>query len=205
MNKILVISSNQALKNLLTNQQEFEFIFIDDQTKIDQFDGDLQKEIALLILDQEASFESKVINFALSKNLPIISLSENQDNLLGIKNLTHLPKPIRIPELLAIIIKIITNQESKIVNYKNCQINFQTRIVAKNQNEVKLTELESNLLKYLITHSDNLSKNDILTEVWHYKNLENINDTGIVEVTINKLRKKLRALSDIDLLGPIQL
>ncbi len=205
MNKILVISSNQALKNLLTNQQEFEFIFSDLQEKIAEIDNELPKEIILVIIDQEISLESKIIDLILSKNLPVISMLKNQGYLSQIKNLTTLPKPIRILELSTMITKIIVNQEPKIIDYKNCQINFQTRIITKNQNEIKLTELESNLLKYLISHGDNPSKNNLLIQVWNYKNLENINDTGIVEVAINKLKKKLREIGGADLLDSIQL
>jgi hypothetical protein len=205
MNKILVISSNQALKNLLTNQQEFEFIFIDDQKQIGQFDDDQKNAIKLLIIDQEISCESKIIDFILSKNLAAISLLKNQADLLPIKNLTTLAKPIRIVELSIIITQIITSQEPKIVSYKNCQINFQTRIIRKNQIEVKLTELETNLLKYLIEHGQNISKNQLLLEVWKFKNLENINDTGVVEAAFNKLRKKLKELGDKDLIVQLQL
>ena len=145
MNKILVISDNQALKNLLTNQQEFEFIFIDDQEKIEQFFDDPQKwqngAITLLIIDHKISSQQFCTKFALPKNLPVISLLENAGEALTIKNLTTLTKPFKIIDLLAIITKIIANQEPKIINYKNCQINFQTRTVCYNQNEIKLTEL----------------------------------------------------------------
>jgi DNA-binding response OmpR family regulator len=205
MNKILVISNNQALKNLLTNQQEFEFIFIDDQEKIEQFDDALQKAITLLIIDHKISSQQFATNFALTKNLPVISLLENEGETLLIKNLTTLTKPFRIIDLLAIITKIIGSQEPKIINYKNCQINFQTRTVFCNQNEIKLTELESNLLKYLVEHSQNISKNELLIEVWKLKNLENINDTGVVEAAFSKLKKKLKELGDNDLLTQIQL
>ena len=217
MNKILVISNNQALKNLLTNQQEFEFIFIDDQEKIEQFFDDSQNyqtgAITLLIIDYKISSQQFLAKFALPKNLPInlpinlpvICLLENSGENLPIKNLTTLTKPFKIIDLLAIITKIIANQEPKIINYKNCQINFQTRTVCYNQNEIKLTELESNLLKYLVEHSQNISKNDLLIEVWKVKNLGNINDTGVVEAAFNKLKKKLKELGDNDLLTQIQL
>jgi DNA-binding response OmpR family regulator len=209
MNKILVISGNQALKNLLTNQQEFEFIFIDDQEKIEQFVDDSQNwkngAITLLIIDHKISSQQFCAKFALPKNLPVISLLENAGEALPIKNLTILTKPFKIIDLLAIITNIITNQEPKIINYKNCQINFQTRTVCYNQNEIKLTELESNLLKYLIEHSQNISKNELLIEVWKVKNLENINDTGVVEAAFNKLKKKLKELGNNHLLTQIQL
>ena len=41
--------------------------------------------------------------------------------------------------------------------------------------------------------------------MWKVKNLENINDTGVVEEAFNKLKKKLKELGNNDLLTQIQL
>lgn len=204
MNKILVISDNQALRTLLTSQEELEFIFIDNKEQVNQFDNNMQTGIALAIIDLQLPNNSKIIDFLTLKNLPIISLITNQPILAKIKNLTIMPKPISIGSLLNNITKMISDQELKTIDHQNCQINFQKRTVTKNDREIKLTELENNLLKYLINHNNKISKNNLLTEIWSYKNLENINDTGTVEVTLNKLKKKLKEI-DSNLLSKIEL
>jgi len=70
-------------------------------------------------------------------------------------------------------------------------INKEAKSVYKNNEKIKLTKMEFNLLIFL-TSKTNLciSRNTILKEVWSYTT-ENYKDTRVVDVHICRLRKKL--------------
>ena len=80
------------------------------------------------------------------------------------------------------------NQENEYAEYhlKN------TKQIQKNNVNIKLTGIEFNLLQLLITNAGkNLSRIDILNNVWGYKP-ERAIDTRLVDLYIFRLRSKLK-------------
>ena len=71
------------------------------------------------------------------------------------------------------------------------KIDLHTRIVSKNNLKIKLTDIEYNLLEFLIENSGNkLSRVQILSNIWGYTP-ERYVDTRIVDVYIARLRTKI--------------
>jgi len=68
--------------------------------------------------------------------------------------------------------------------------------------EVVLTQREYDLLKYLIERKGTVcSRNNIIEEVW---NIHFEYDTGVIDVFINAIRKKLNLNKDIELIKTIR-
>lgn len=189
MPKILVLSENEALKDLLKKNEDCEFDFKNNEEDLNNLLSQNQESHSLLIVDKNIS-DLQLISLINSKNIPIILLSNDQPLL----NKYHkLNKPFHISNLLEIINSITKNKEKKIFYLGDCEINLEARFIRKENSvdEVKLTELETKILDFLLKENDK-SKNNILRQVWNYKNSKEMTDTGIVEVTINKLRKKIK-------------
>ena len=171
MKKILFLTNSEVLQNLVTKNQNYEFEFVNNQENLNKILQERSAAFSLLILD-ETIFET-------NSALPTIFLR----------------KPIHLTELFGKIEDLLSNQEKKIFNLGNCTINLEARFIKNDKEEIKLTELEAKILDFFLDdNSGDKNKIRILQEVWNYKNRDQMTDTGIVEVTINKLRKKLKDL-----------
>jgi DNA-binding response OmpR family regulator len=194
MKKILFLTNSDALQTLALKNKNYEFEFVCDEKKLNKI---LQKKISLekvdyslIILDEKVS-QASLINFT---NLPIISLVAEQQNFNA---LTYSSKPIHITEFFNEIEILIQNQQRKIFKIDDCIFDFEARFIKKDnhQQETKLTELEAKILIFFLEKkAEEKTKAQLLQEVWSYKNTSQMTDTGVVEVNINKLRKKLKEL-----------
>lgn len=147
-------------------------------------------KFSLLILDEIVSD----VAFFNSLNLPVISFVKEQT---GFEQIHFLNKPVRITELFTKIDDLLKTQQRKIINLGDFTINFEARLIQNSQNfqEIKLTEIEAKILEYFIEKSEaERNRINILENVWNYTNAAQMTDTGIVEVSINKLRKKLKEI-----------
>lgn len=104
----------------------------------------------------------------------------------------YITKPFSFNELHARV-KAVTRRShtmNEVLNFGEIILDLTTRKVrSKNQVEIKLTEKEFDLLKYLITNKGTiLSKEQLCLAVWE---LNFVPPTNICEATIKNLRKKL--------------
>ena len=111
----------------------------------------------------------------------------NKDNILLLEKL-----PLKIEKLLDKIntqlIKIKYNYQSKL-RIKNYFINLNSRIISKQNNELKLTEREIDIILFLNENKLPQSVDILQKEVWgHSFDLE----THTVETHIYRLRKKIK-------------
>jgi DNA-binding response OmpR family regulator len=104
----------------------------------------------------------------------------------------YITKPFSFDELHARV-KAVTRRShtmNEALNFCEITLDLTTRKVrTKNQTEIKLTEKEFDLLKYLITNKGTiLSKEQLCLAVWE---LNFVPPTNICEATVKNLRKKL--------------
>lgn len=182
MKKILFLTDSEALKNLVSKNQDYEFEFISDENAISQ-----NSDFSALILDQVIS----KTDFVNSLVLPVISFCQEQKDL---NNIHFLSKPLHITSLFAKIEELTEEPDKKTFRLGDCIIDLTSRFVRKDGGvEIKLTELEAKILDFFLKDPGaQKTKDRILQEVWNYRYTGQMADTGIVEVTINKLRKKLK-------------
>jgi DNA-binding response OmpR family regulator len=180
-------------------------------------DGQQGLEIAL-----KQSFDLILLDWMLPKNTglevcktlrnknihtPIIFLTAKdtlQDTIEGLKAGAndYIKKPFAFEELLERIkIHFRNNLESKILTLGNILINLNKYQVFVNEKEIDLTNREFQLLCYLVVNKGIVCTRDkIIEDVWdiHFEY-----DTGVIDVFINALRKKLN-LSKEELIKTIR-
>ena len=124
-----------------------------------------------------------------NSNIRFKSASVNIDkrNILVFDNF-----PIQLNKLIdKINIQLIKQKydyQSKI-RIKDYNLNFNSRIISKNSNELKLTEREIDIILFLKNQTEPKTIDILQKEIWHYSSdLE----THTVETHIYRLRKKLK-------------
>ena len=140
---------------------------------------------------------------------PIIFLTAKdtiQETIAGLKAGAndYIKKPFSFEELLERIRVQLRAVGNEIPELKlgTIVINKQTHQVFNNGIEVSLTQKEFSLLEYLIVNKDKVcTRNEIIEDVW---NIHFEYDTGVIDVFINSLRKKLNLKKEEDYIKTIR-
>ena len=148
-------------------------------------------------------------NIRLEKNnLPIIFLTAKdtvQETIEGLKAGAndYIKKPFSFDELLERIkIHFRTKDEIKVLTLGNITIDKSKFQVFVDNKEVSLTQREFELLEYLIKNKGQVcTRTNIIEDVWdiHFEY-----DTGVIDVFINSIRKKLNLTKDQELIKTIR-
>ena len=142
------------------------------------------------------------------KNTPIIFLTAKdtvQETVEGLKSGAndYIKKPFSFEELLERIkIHFRTKDESQIFTLGNITLDKNKFQVLIDQTEVSLTHREFELLAYLIKNKGSVcTRTKIIEDVWdiHFEY-----DTGVIDVFMNAIRKKLNLTKDQDLIKTIR-
>ncbi len=104
----------------------------------------------------------------------------------------YIKKPFSFEELLERIRIHFRNRQEDVIRCQgNVKMNVSARQVFVDKEEVQLTVREFDLLLYLMEHKGSVcSRDDIIRDVWGIKFQY---DTGVIDVFMNSLRKKLSA------------
>ncbi|MDA6071766.1 response regulator transcription factor [Flavobacterium sp. AC] len=139
---------------------------------------------------------------------PIIFLTAKdtvQETIEGLKAGAndYIKKPFSFEELVERIKIHFRNQkESELLTLGTIKIDLLKHIVYKNDEEIALTQREFELLKYLIQNKGKVcTRNQILKDVWEI-NFEY--DTGVIDVFMNAIRKKLNLKIEEDYIKTIR-
>ncbi len=139
---------------------------------------------------------------------PIIFLTAKdtvQETIEGLKAGAndYIKKPFSFEELLERIKIHFRNQsQPEILKLGPVKINLAQYIVSVNENEVNLTQREFELLRYLVQNKGKVcTRTQIIEDVWdiHFEY-----DTGVIDVFMNAIRKKLNLNKDEDLIKTIR-
>jgi DNA-binding response OmpR family regulator len=148
-------------------------------------------------------------NIRLEKNnLPIIFLTAKdtvQETIEGLKAGAndYIKKPFSFDELLERIkIHFRTKDEIKVLTLGNISLDKSKYQVFVDNNVVSLTQREFELLEYLIKNKGQVcTRTNIIEDVWdiHFEY-----DTGVIDVFMNSIRKKLNVTKDQELIKTIR-
>ena len=205
--KILIIEDEKPISNIIKFNLEKEGFTVD--TAYDGQDG-LSKALMgkpdLILLDVMLPL---LDGFQVCKrvretsSVPILMLTakeEEVDKVLGLELGAddYITKPFGMRELIARIkanirrtdfLESTKNEPADLKEYGSLHIDMNRYEVTKNGTPVVLTLREFELLKYLAERENKVfSREQLLEEVWGY---EYYGDIRTVDVTINRLRKKL--------------
>lgn len=140
--------------------------------------------------------------------IPIIFLTAKdtvQETIEGLKTGAndYIKKPFNFDELLERIkVQLRDTKEQEILTLGPIEINLQRHAVTVNKTEVSLTQKEFDLLSYLVKNKGNVcSRTQIIQDVWdiHFEY-----DTGVIDVFMNAIRKKLNLKVDEDYIKTIR-
>ncbi|TDE05590.1 response regulator transcription factor [Flavobacterium hiemivividum] len=139
---------------------------------------------------------------------PILFLTAKdtvQETIEGIKAGAndYIKKPFSFEELVERIKIHFRNQnEQDILTLGTIQIDIAKHVVLSHEREVQLTNREFNLLCYLVKNKGKVcTRNQIIEDVWdiHFDY-----DTGVIDVFINAIRKKLNLKIEEDYIKTVR-
>ena len=167
-----------VLHNILNEIKNLLSFDIQNYPTEDDFLKELNKNNSLskstIITNSKVKFKSASVNI-------------DKRNILVFDNF-----PIQLNKLIDKInihlIKQKYDHQSKI-KIKDYNLNFNSRIISKNDNELKLTEREIDIILFLKNQTEPKTVDILQKEIWHYSSdLE----THTVETHIYRLRKKIK-------------
>jgi two-component system OmpR family response regulator len=140
--------------------------------------------------------------------LILSALSEVDDRILGLKSGgdDYLVKPFSIGELLARMDAIIRRTQDSlnenILSLGDLQMNLLSHKVTRGEKIIMLQPREFKLLEYLMRHSNQVVTRTMLLEnIWDYHFDP---QTNVIDVHISKLRQKIDANCEVQLLRTIR-
>lgn len=210
---ILIIEDEIGIINFLKQGLEEEGYMISYATNGEEgLEKALNASIDLILLDW---MMPKMTGLAVCKairlkneTIPILFLTAKdtvQETIEGLKAGAndYIKKPFSFEELLERIkIHFRLKNETTILTLGDIKLNLSTYQVFNDQNEIILTQREFELLQYLIKNKGTVcTRNKIIEEVWdiHFDY-----DTGVIDVFINAIRKKLNLTKDQELIKTIR-
>ncbi|MEK8179908.1 response regulator transcription factor [Flavobacterium buctense] len=140
--------------------------------------------------------------------VPIIFLTAKdtvQETVEGLKSGAndYIKKPFSFDELVERIkVQLRDQPENEILTLGPVEINLQKHQVTVNKKEVSLTQKEFDLLHYLVKNKGTVcSRTQIIQDVWdiHFEY-----DTGVIDVFMNAIRKKLNLKVEEDYIKTIR-
>ena len=167
-----------VLHNILNEIKNLLSFDIQNYPTEEEFLKDLNKNNSLskstIITNSNVRFKAATVNI-------------DKRNILVFDNF-----PIQLNKLIdKINIQLIKQKydyQSKI-RIKDYNLNFNSRIISKNSNELKLTEREIDIILFLKNQTEPRTIDILQKEIWHYSSdLE----THTVETHIYRLRKKIK-------------
>lgn len=139
---------------------------------------------------------------------PIIFLTAKdtvQETIEGLKAGAndYIKKPFSFEELVERVkVHFRNKKQLETLTLGNITMDLTRHIVLKGEEEISLTQREFELLAYLIQHKGKVcTRNQILRDVWEI-NFEY--DTGVIDVFMNAIRKKLNLKIEEDYIKTIR-
>jgi DNA-binding response OmpR family regulator len=211
--KILIVEDEIGIANLLKDgleEEGYEVLIANDGKK--GYDISQNQKIDLILLDWTLP---KMTGIEVCKSIrktdtkvPIIFLTARdtvQETIEGLKAGAndYIKKPFSFDELVERIkIHFRTNKESDELTLGSIRVNKAKYQVFLDDVEVIFTQREFELLAYLIKNKGTVcTRNQIIEDVWdiHFDY-----DTGVIDVFMNAIRKKLNLGKDQDLIRTIR-
>lgn len=211
--RLLIVEDEIGIQNFLKQGLEEEGFSVDTASNgkegLDKF---LAYEYDLILLDwmmpQLSGLELCTKIRQTNSHTPIIFLTAKdtlQETIEGLKAGAndYIKKPFSFEELLERIkIHFRNALEQKVLKLGKITLDIEKHQVFINEKEVSLTQREFELLEYLIKNKGKVcTRTNIIEDVWdiHFEY-----DTGVIDVFMNAIRKKLNLSKDEELIKTIR-
>ena len=183
--KVLVLGPSSFTTTLIELQQFLKFNICDKILGESNFNDNY--DVLIFHKDILSNVQKKkfIDNYSSIKILASNNVEKNTNyNLV-------LPLPTTIKEINSVVEKLTVKKifnENSSIKIKQYLLDKNEKKLIKKDNFVVLTEKEIQLLELFLNRKEPLSKNIILSLVWHYSSDA---DTHTVETHIYRLRKKI--------------
>ncbi|WP_396211503.1 response regulator transcription factor [Flavobacterium sp.] len=211
--KILIIEDEKGIVNFLKQGLEEEGYSVTSACNgADGLELAINNTFDLILLDWMLPKLSGIeVCKAIRKNnkiIPILFLTAKdtvQETIEGLKSGAndYIKKPFSFEELLERIkIHFRETDENEILTLSDIKIDLSKHQVFKDKKEVSFTQREFELLVYLIKNKGKVcTRNQIIEDVW---NIHFEYDTGVIDVFMNAVRKKLNLSKEDDCIKTIR-
>lgn len=210
---ILIVEDEAGILNFLKQGlEEEEFIVSTANNGFDGLEKALNLDVDLILLDWMMPKMSglEVCKKIRDKNnsVPILFLTAKdtvQETIEGLKAGAndYIKKPFSFEELLERIkIHFRDKREDSVLKLGSITLFLDKFQAFVNEKEVNLTQREFELVAYLIKNKGKVcTRNSIIEDVWdiHFEY-----DTGVIDVFMNAIRKKLNLTKDQDLIKTVR-
>ena len=207
MFKICLVEDEKSLNSLIKSyleKEDYEVIsFTKGQDALDYIENNDEANLWILdIMLEDDVTGYDIIKQIRSKNeeIPIIFSSardQSIDKIMGLElgGDDYIAKPYSPKELVLRvknILKRVYNNEYNKKKYNNYEIDVEKRTIQENDNDIKLTTLEFDLLLFFIENKGkSLDRETILSKVWGE---DYFGSDRVVDDSIRRLRKKMKNL-----------
>ncbi len=213
MAKILIIEDEIGISNFLTQGLEEEgYEIIVANNGLTGLELALNQTVDLILLDwmlpKMSGIEVCKKIREKNKQVPILFLTARdtiQETIEGLKEGAndYIKKPFSFEELLERIkIHFRNSASEELLTLGTIKINLAKHKVTSNDKVVTFTQREYELLTYLIKNKGRVcTRTEIIEKVW---NIYFEYDTGVIDVFMNSIRKKLNINKDNDCVKTIR-
>jgi two-component system alkaline phosphatase synthesis response regulator PhoP len=200
---ILIVEDDESIRTLLQQNFEFEGYAVHAAADGKQgYDQAIKQQPDLIILDLMLPVMSGMDVCQKLRdggnNVPIIMLTargENTEKIAGLRTGAddYITKPFDLMELMARVEAIFRrtgkNISLDIVTVGSAEVNFTNNTITKDGKEHQITQVEAQLLKYLIHHEGKiLEREKIMSDVWGH---EYLLSSRTIDTHVTHLRQKL--------------
>jgi len=203
MKKILIIEDETVIRELLSDNLEFEGFVTFQAPSLKKAEQVLvSKRPDLMMLDinlPDGDGAEWLTQKRIAKNMiPTIVCTVRDREIDVIKALDagaddYITKPFRIRELIARVKAVLRRMDvqSEEVLPGGWRLNFLEKTLSKNGDEMNLTTTEWKILEYLFSNPNQvISRDQIMQRIWGIDDLE---DSRAVDVHVGRLRRKLES------------
>ena len=213
MAKILIIEDEIGISNFLTQgleEEGYEIIVANNGLKGLELALNPGADLILLdwMLPKMSGIEVCKKIREKNKQVPILFLTARdtiQETIEGLKEGAndYIKKPFSFEELLERIKIHFRNSDSdELITLGTIKINLAKHEVTSNDKVVSFTQREYELLTYLVKNKGRVcTRTEIIEKVW---NIYFEYDTGVIDVFMNSIRKKLNINKDNDCVKTIR-
>lgn len=204
--KILIVDDEPLIREVIKEYCALEnYEVIEAENGVEALEKIKTNDIDIIVLDimmPKLDGFSTLKEIKQIKNIPVILLSarkEEFDKLMGfdLGSDDYMTKPFSPKELIARIKAILkrTNKETDEYIYKTLKIDFKGHTVYIDNEEIKLTPKEFELLSYFVKNENiALSREQLLSKIWGY---DFYGDDRTIDTHIKMLRNNLKQYRDL--------
>ena len=208
MYKICLVEDEKSLSDLIKmylEKEGYEVIqFFNGQSALSYVGNEVNLWILDIMLGDDVSGYDIIKKIReTDQNIPVIFTSardQDIDKIIGLEmgSDDYLAKPYSTKELLLRVNKLINRiykdkEPSSIINYEDYIVDLNKRAAKENDNEIKLTTLEFDLLLLFLNNKNRtFSREEILKSIWGE---DYFGSDRAVDDLVRRLRKKMPKLN----------